>query len=61
MSNVIVVQDKFDGSWPFAANYWYEKWSLLGKVELIRQVDEDKPLSVLLNGFANISKLNNDS
>lgn len=57
MSNVIVVQDKFDGSWPFTANYWYEKWSLFGKVELIRQVDEDKPLSELLNGFTEISRL----
>lgn len=57
MTNVIVVQDKFDGSWPFTANYWYEKWSKLGKVELIRQVDEEKPLSVLLKGFSEISRL----
>ena len=57
MSNVIVVQDKFDGAWPFAANYWYEKWSLLGKVELIRQVDEEKPLSALLKDFSSISRL----
>lgn len=57
MTNVIVVQDRFDGSWPFTANYWYEKWSKLGKVELIRQVDEEKPLSDLLKGFSEISRL----
>ena len=57
MTNVIVVQDKFDGDLPFTANHWYEKWSLQGKVELIRQVDQNNPLCELLSGFSNISRL----
>lgn len=57
MTNIILVQDKFDGTWPFTADYWYEKWSKQGKVELIRQVDEKKPLSDLLKGFSEITRL----
>ena len=39
MRSVICVHERFDASWPFAADYWHERWLQSGGCELYRSED----------------------
>ncbi len=39
MRSVICVHERFDAIWPFAADYWQERWSIDSRCELYRSQD----------------------
>ena len=41
MRSVICVHEKFDSTWPFTADYWYQRWEDEGGCELYRTEEAD--------------------
>jgi phosphoglycerate dehydrogenase-like enzyme len=41
MRSVICVHEKFDGTWPFTADHWHQRWEDEGGCELYRTEDAD--------------------
>ena len=39
MRSVICVHERFERNWPFAADYWHERWSAQGDCDLYRTED----------------------
>jgi phosphoglycerate dehydrogenase-like enzyme len=58
MSSVIVVNNEFDGVWPFAADYFRKVWEEQGKVQFIRLAyGDNRPLEQIADAPDKIKRL----
>ena len=57
MRSVICVHERFDASWPFAADYWHERWQQEGGCELYRSEDPAARAAQLVPDPATVQRL----
>lgn len=57
MRSVICVHERFDAVWPFAADYWQERWQEKGRCELYRTEKASAQASHLVDDPASVNRL----
>lgn len=57
MVSLICVNEKFDKTWPFAADHWKKRWEQQGETVFIRDTYDNKLLSQLAIDHNNIDRL----
>jgi phosphoglycerate dehydrogenase-like enzyme len=57
MRSVICVHERFDAQWPFAADYWHERWREHGPCELYRSQDRSVRAPQLVPDPASVQRL----
>ena len=57
MRSVICVHERFDAVWPFAADYWQERWQEKGRCELYRTEKASAHASHLVDDPASVNRL----
>ena len=57
MRSVICVHERFDALWPFAADYWHERWQQNGGCEFCRTEDPAVRAPQLVSDPASVQRL----
>lgn len=57
MRSVICVNERFDAIWPFAADYWHDRWEENGGCEFYRTEDSDARAPQLVSDPASVQRL----
>ena len=57
MRSVICVNERFDAIWPFAADYWHDRWEENGGCEFYRTEDSDTRAPQLVSDPASVQRL----
>ena len=57
MRSVICVHERFDAHWPFAADYWHDRWRRSGGCELFRSEDPAARAPRLVPDPASVQRL----
>ena len=57
MRSVICVHERFDAIWPFAADYWHERWQQNGGCEFYRTEDPAARASQLVSDPSSVHRL----
>ena len=57
MRSVICVNERFDAAWPFAADYWHERWRRQGVCEFYRTGDPEARAPQLVPDPASVQRL----
>jgi phosphoglycerate dehydrogenase-like enzyme len=47
MRSVICVHERFDGTWPFTADHWHQRWEDEGGCELYRTEEDPHPAEIV--------------
>ena len=47
MRSVICVHERFDGTWPFTADHWHQRWEDEGGCELYRTEETPHPAKIV--------------
>jgi phosphoglycerate dehydrogenase-like enzyme len=57
MRSVICVHEKYDGTWPFTADHWHQRWEDEGGCELYRTEDADPHAPEIVPDPAAVNRL----
>ena len=57
MRSVICVHERFDGQWPFAADYWHKRWQETGNCELFRTLEKNARIPELVSDPTSVQRL----